>query len=87
MNSSIIDTIKQAAQERRVLKIIYTGKDGTSEGWRYIEPYSLSHDKGDKALFAWDRGKDGIRRFIIDRIADIEITNETFSPKYSIEVN
>jgi hypothetical protein len=33
---SIIETIKQAAAQRKILKIIYIEKDGSSEGWRYI---------------------------------------------------
>lgn len=83
---SIIETIKQAAQEKKVLKIIYREKDGTSEGWRYIEPYSFSHDHGEDGLFAWDISRSGIRRFSLDRINDAQITDETYYPRYGIEI-
>ena len=83
---SNIETIKQAAQERKVLRIIYLEKDGTSEGWRYIEPYSFSHDNGEDGLFAWDISKGGIRRFSIDRITDAQITDEIYNPRYAIEI-
>lgn len=85
--TDIIQTIKKAAQERKVLKIVYREKDGTSEGWREVEPYSFSHDDGDKALFAWDMDKNGIRRFALDRITQTEITNVSFNLRYPIEIN
>ncbi|MFA6307135.1 MAG: WYL domain-containing protein [Patescibacteria group bacterium] len=82
----IIETIKQAAREKKVLKIIYREKDGTSEGWRYVEPYSFSHDNGEDGFFAWDASKGGIRRFSIDRINDAQVTDETYNPRYGIEI-
>lgn len=84
--NTIIETIKQAAQERKILKIVYREKDGTSEGWRYVEPYSFSHDDGEVGLFAWDISKNGIRRFSIDRIHNAEITEESYNPRYEIEI-
>lgn len=86
MNSQILQNIKEAAHRRIVLRIIYIEKDGTSEGWRYVEPYSLSHDNGEEGLFAWDINKGGIRRFSIVRINEAEITNDTYIPRYSIEI-
>lgn len=86
MNIQTLQIIKEAARNQKVLRIIYLEKDGTSEGWRYVEPYSLSHDNGEDGLFAWDRSKDGIRRFSFDRITSIEISNESFTSRYPIEI-
>ena len=69
-----------------VLRIIYIEKDGTSEGWRYIEPYSFSNDDGEDGLFAWDVSKGGIRRFSLDRISQTEITDQNYNPRYPIEI-
>ena len=85
MDYQIIDTIKRAAENRLVLKIDYMEKDGTREGWRYVEPYSFSHDSGDDALFAWDTSKQGIRRLVLSRIERIEITDRGFTPRFRIE--
>jgi len=85
--NQILETIKRAAQEERILRIIYIEKDGISEGWRYIEPYSWSHDQGERALFAWDINKNGIRRFAIDRISQAEMTEQHYSPRYNVEVS
>ena len=84
--NNIIETIKKSAREKKILKIIYIEKDGTSEGWRYVEPYSFSHDDGEEGLFAWDRGKNGIRRFSIDRINDAEIIGESYNQRYTVEI-
>lgn len=86
MNYQILETIKQAARTHLVLRIIYTDKDGTSEGWRQVEPYSFSGDGGEQGLFAWDRTKGGIRRFTIDRISQVEVATESFIPRYPIEI-
>lgn len=86
MNNQMLETIKLAGRGQKVLRIIYIEKDGTSEGWRYIEPYSFSGDGGEKGLFAWDRSKGGIRRFTIERIEQAEVTSEIFNPRYPIEI-
>lgn len=82
-----IQTIKQAAEKRKILRIVYREKDGTNDGGREVEPYSFSHDDGDQALFAWDIDKNGIRRFALDRIIQAEITDSNFNPRYPIEIN
>jgi predicted DNA-binding transcriptional regulator YafY len=88
MQQLTLDKIKQAAKERKVLRIIYIEKDGTSEGWRYIEPYSFSHQNGQiDGLYAWDRNKSGIRRFILEQIQEVEVTEESFIPRYQIKIN
>ena len=86
MNYQILETIKQASRTKTVLRIIYTEKDGTSEGWRHVEPYSFRGDGESEALFAWDRAKDGIRRFTLSRIDQAELTTDSFIPRYPIEI-
>lgn len=86
MNQFIIDTIKQAARGRKILRIIYIEKDGASEGWRHIEPYSFSKNEGEQGLFAWDISKSGIRRFSLERITQVEITGQTYMPRYTVEI-
>lgn len=84
--TSVLEIIKQAAREKKILKIIYIEKDGTSEGWRYIEPYSFTDGQSGQALFAWDLDKNGIRRFIINNIQESEIVDREYQPRYTIEI-
>lgn len=86
MKLQILETIKQSARDKKVLRIIYIEKDGTSEGWRHIEPYSFSNDDGEQGLFAWDRSKDSIRRFSFERIEQAELTENNFIPKYEVKI-
>jgi predicted DNA-binding transcriptional regulator YafY len=86
MNFGILETIKQAARERKILRIFYVDKSGESRDWREVEPYSLSKDDGERGLFAWDIAKNGIRRFSLDRILQAEIINQEYSPRYPIEI-
>jgi len=86
MNFQLLESIKVAARTQTVLRIIYTEKDGTSEGWRYVEPYSFRGDNDTEALFAWDVIKNGIRRFTLSRIDQAETTVQDFTPRYPIEI-
>ena len=85
--TNIIQIIKQAAENRKVLRIVYQEKDGSNDGWREVEPYSFSHDDGEQALFAWDIDKNGIRRFILNRIIQAEVSDHDFNPRYKVEIN
>lgn len=86
MNYQILDTIKQAGRTKAVLRIMYTEKDGSNEGWRHVEPYNFRGEDESVALFAWDIEKDGIRRFTLSRIDNAELTARTFIPRYPVEI-
>lgn len=86
MNYQILQAINDAGRNHIVLRIIYTEKDGTSEGWRYVEPYSFRGEGDAEALFAWDMQKDGIRRFTLHRIDNAELTDKSFVPRYPVEI-
>lgn len=77
-----VKKITEGARNLKVLSIEYHEKDGTSEGPRLVEPYSMRDIGTDKeAFFGFDIAKDGIRRFTADRIIFVEITNQTFIPR------
>lgn len=84
--NQIIEIIKQSARNHVILRIMYTEKDGTNDGWRCVEPYSFRGEGENVALFAWDVHKNGIRRFILVRIDQAELTEEHFNPRYPIEI-
>jgi len=80
----ILNTITQGAKELKILSIVYIEKDGSNEGPRLVEPYSIRDKDTDKeGFFAFDIAKGGIRRFIVssDKILSVEITNQTFTPR------
>lgn len=78
----ILNTITEGARGLFVLLIEYQEKDGSNEGDRLVEPYSMRDINTDKeAFFAFDIEKDGIRRFSTDRILKVKITNQKFTPR------
>lgn len=80
--NEILNTITEGAKNLFVLSIEYQEKDGSNDGDRLVEPYSMRDIGTEKeAFFAFDIAKDGIRRFSIDRILNVEITSQKFSPR------
>lgn len=78
----ILSTITEGARGLFVLSINYQEKDGSNEGDRLVEPYSMRDVGTEKeGFFAFDLAKDGIRRFSTDRILEVEITSQKFSPR------
>lgn len=73
--------IIEAGQQLRTIKINYTEKDGSNEGYREVEPYSFREKNDVELFFGYDIRKDAIRSFIIDSINDIEITDNNYAPR------
>lgn len=78
----ILNTIAQGGQNLKILSIVYLEKDGTNEGERLVEPYSMRDLGTEKeAFFGFDIAKNGIRRFTVDRILNVKITDRIFTPR------
>lgn len=83
-------SIMEAGRLRRILRLVY---DGVS---RRVEPYALAFKRrrdgvAREYFYAWDlsgghSGKVGIKSFIADRVQSIALTDETFEPRYPIEL-
>ena len=96
----IIDTIAKAAKKMETVEIYYPKTENTKEGWREVEPYSLSLDIGGEHLvYRGDRISPGhifngytvnskddhCDSFIIGKIKKVRLTNNKFKPKWPIE--
>ena len=54
---------------------------------RTVEPYSLARTSaGDILLHTHDRTRDAHRSLRIDRIEGARVTNQSFTPRYQIEL-
>lgn len=60
-------------------------KNGSVET-REAEPYSYKFANGHELFFCYDINKRGMRSFIVSNIISVEETNNTFTPRYPIEV-
>ncbi len=84
--SSALETIRFAAASRLRVDLDYVSEDGR-RGTRRIEPYSLRRTSaGDILLFAL-RAQDGqSRSYRLDRIQGAAMTNESFVPRFAVEL-
>ncbi|MBU2529909.1 MAG: nucleotidyl transferase AbiEii/AbiGii toxin family protein [Elusimicrobia bacterium] len=85
------NTIMEAGQLRKVLRMVYDGLE------RQVEPYSLTYkirkDRvGREYFYGWDRtgGRSGnftIKMYTADKVQSIDLTDETFEPRFTIELS
>ena len=68
----------------KTIRFTYT-KDDESSSFRHVEPYEVIG--GDRAqLVCHDLDKDQTRRFFLDRMSDLQVTDTPFNARYPIRV-
>jgi len=90
-SSSFRDIIMEAGRLRRILRLVYDGVQ------RWVEPYSLSYKRrrdgvAREYFYAWDlsgghSGHVGIKSFISEKVQSVQISEETFEPRFPIELS
>lgn len=84
---SYLEVIRFAAANRLCVEMDYRSEKG-ERSRRMIEPYSLRQtQQGDIILHTWDRSRNAHRGFRIDRIEGARSTNQTFTPRYAVELS
>jgi len=73
----------------RMLRMSYQSKDSPMPQWRNVEPYSYRYrakeDPHIPLFFGYCHKDQGIEAYKLQRIADIQITDKPFAPKYEVE--
>ena len=82
MNTTVWEQIVLGARTNSVVRIIYTKVNGDTLTY-YIEPYSV---RDDKYLFGFNREKNHIEKYIMSNISDAEVTDQTFTPRWEVEI-
>ena len=82
--------IMEAARLHRILRFVYEGLE------RKVEPYSLAYKRrrdgvAREYFYAWDlmggRSRQiGIKSYTADKVRSVKITDETFEPRFPIEL-
>jgi len=78
-------TIHEAGQKLVTITFDYTEADGSNEGTREVEPYSY-RDKNGRKFMGYDLRKSGIRAFVPENIHNIALTNNSYTPRWPVEV-
>ncbi len=82
VGSSFLETIRFAAANRLCVDLTYQGKI------RRIEPYSFRRTiAGDIILYAVRRADGEPRSYRLDRMQGVGPTDESFTPRYGIEMS
>lgn len=78
---SALEIIRFAAANRLTVELAYQGST------RRIEPYSLRQtQEGNLVLHAWNIDRNEHRSYRVDRIEGARTTNQSFIPRYAIEL-
>jgi len=82
---SIKHIIRSAGRNRHTIILTAREKDGSFET-REAEPYSYRTEKGREYFYCYDVHKQGTRKFLISNIISAEETENTFVPRWPVEV-
>ena len=82
---SIKDIIHSAGQNHHTILLTAREKDGSVET-REAEPYSYRITAGTEKFFCYDIRKDGTRNLLVSNLISAEETNNTFTPRWNVEV-
>lgn len=82
---SIKDAIHSAGQNRHTIMITAKEKDGSVET-REAEPYSYRTTAGTEKFFCYDIRKGGTRNLFVSNIISVEETQNSFQPRWAVEV-
>lgn len=79
------DIISSAGENRHTILLTAKEKDGSVET-REAEPYSYKLEKGSEYFYCYDIVKKGTRKFKVENIISVEETENSFIPRWPVEV-
>lgn len=75
----IFRTVLEGCLKRRSLALLYHSPAYEEKIWRIVDPYHLLNYMGTWHLIAYCHRRKGIRNFLISRISELNITDDTFA--------
>lgn len=78
-------TIASAGSNLKTIIITAREEDGSVET-REAEPYSYRFKGGHELFFCYDIAKQGTRSFVVSRIISVEVTTNSYTPRWAVEV-
>jgi proteasome accessory factor C len=84
-DSDVARKVNKAIEGRRVLSIHYYKENEDEFTKREIEPYQLANGPEGWYVASYDRRREDVRHFRLDRIKEAEISKEAFEPRPEVE--
>lgn len=82
---NIKETIASAGRNLHTIIIMAREDDGSTET-REAEPYSYRTTAGTEKFFCYDIVKGGTRNFHVHKIISVEETQNSYNPRWEVEV-
>jgi proteasome accessory factor C len=79
--AAVADLARRAADEHRLLSILYVGGHDRIGRQRLVEPHQVLFAEGRAYVVAWCRASEGWRNFRADRVLDAILADGTFAPR------
>jgi proteasome accessory factor BC len=80
----LVRTLSEAMHERRLVEFEYLKPGETSASTRTVEPYEFRRELPDWYVDVWDRDRDAMRTFRLDRMRAARKLEERFEPRPGI---
>jgi proteasome accessory factor BC len=84
-DTDIARIVNKAIEDRRVLSIHYYKENEDEFTKREIEPYRLANGPEGWYVASYDRRREDVRHFRLDRIKEARVTSESFEPRPEVE--
>jgi proteasome accessory factor BC len=84
-DTDVARTVNKAIESRRVLSIHYYKENEDEFTKREIEPYRLANGPEGWYVASYDRRREDVRHFRLDRIKEASVTSEAFEPRPEVE--
>jgi proteasome accessory factor C len=84
-DSEVAGHVNEAIAGRRLLEIQYYKENEDQFTKRLVEPYRLENGKEGWYVECYDRKKEGVRHFKLDRIKEAELSEQGFEPRPEVE--
>lgn len=86
VDDDIMHTAEIAIQDHRLLELEYWTQSQDRYSERVVEPYGRINSREGWYIAAWDRGRERLIHFRLDRIKRAEALDERFTPREDLDV-
>lgn len=85
-DSQIAAVAAEAIAAQRLIALDYYKPNEDERSSRVVEPYGLINGREGWYLASFDPSRDGVRHFRLDRIRDVAVLDETFTPRAEMDI-
>ena len=85
LEERLIATLSQGIKQRRLVEVEYVKVGEETAALHHVEPYWLERQLPHWYVHTWDRTRDGVRSFRLDRMLSARLASDRFEPREGFE--